>query len=420
MRAARVRPTHALPARRRRLRAGLAQLLGALAGFGLGLLVPRATAGPTVPARPTAELLLGLGLGVLGAVTVVFSLLFLVLQWAATTFTPRLTLFRDAPIVWRTFAFSVGLAVFGVTAAMAIGNRTDVSVVVPAVTLLLLLAMLVLLRTLQLKAFAAIQLAPVLDSVAVRGRAVLATLYAAPPPEPSDPAAGPERWSTVRWPGPPVALQQVDADRLVAAARAAGGVLVLRALPGATLRRGAPVADLRGAAGAGPPDTAGLDAAVLAGLRTGQERTFDQDPLLAFRLLADIALRALSPAVNDPATAVQALEDLEDLLGLAVHGPARVLRFTDAERALRLVVPLPTAEEFLRTGLDEVIVAAARSPMVLDRLRALLRRLAAAADPALTALLAPRSARVAAQQARLPAVGDPDGPASPAAGEAGG
>ncbi|MEV4615901.1 DUF2254 family protein [Kitasatospora sp. NPDC049258] len=418
--------THALPARRRRLRAGLAQLLGALVGFGLGLVVPRATAGPQVPARQTAELLLGLGLGVLGAVTVVFSLLFLVLQWAATTFTPRLTLFRDAPIVWRTFAFSVGLAVFGVTAALAIGDRTEVSVVVPIVTLILLLAMLVLLRALQLRAFAAIQLAPVLDSVAVRGRAVLDTLYAGPPP-PAPPPLPPLR-STVRWPRPPAVLQQIDVDRLVASARAADAVLVLRAAPGTTLQRGTPVVDVHGPAAPGPvaQGPAVPDSAVLEGLRTGIERSFDQDPLFAFRLLADIALRALSPAVNDPATAVQALDDLEDLLGRTVARPARMLRFTDGAGVVRLLVRLPTGEEYLRTGLDEVVVAAARSPMVLGRIRTLLHHLAAAAGPEAGGPLASRLDRVEAELARrFPALGpdgalDPDDPPSPAAGDAAG
>jgi uncharacterized membrane protein len=56
------------------------------------------------------------------------------------------------------------------------------------------------------------------------------------------------------------------------------------------------------------------DAAVLGGLVTGQERTFHQDLLFAFRLLVDIGMRALSSAVNDPATAVQALDTIEGLL----------------------------------------------------------------------------------------------------------
>ena len=46
----------------------------------------------------------------------------------------------------------------------------------------------------------------------------------------------------------------------------------------------------------------------------GVERTIEQDPAFAVRIMVDIAIRALSPAVNDPTTAVQVLDHLEDLL----------------------------------------------------------------------------------------------------------
>ena len=61
------------------------------------------------------------------------------------------------------------------------------------------------------------------------------------------------------------------------------------------------------------------DAAVLGGLVTGRERTFGQDPLFAFRLQADIGMRALPPAVNDPATAVQVLDTIEAFCRLWYH-----------------------------------------------------------------------------------------------------
>ena len=46
----------------------------------------------------------------------------------------------------------------------------------------------------------------------------------------------------------------------------------------------------------------------------GVERTIEQDPAFAVRIMVDIAIRALSPAVNDPTTAVQVLNHLGDLL----------------------------------------------------------------------------------------------------------
>ncbi|MFG2983838.1 DUF2254 family protein [Streptomyces sp. NPDC048258] len=372
---------HSIPPRRRRLRAGLTQLLFVLIGLGLGLAVPHIGTGPVTASQPVVDLLMAVGLGLLGATTIIFSMLFLVVQWAATTFTPRLTLFRDAPVVWRTFASALGLAAFCVTAALTMGTRTVVPVAVPAIAGLLLLTMLVMLRNLLLRAFASIQLGPVLYSVTERGRVILDSLYPAGSRAPSSAPLPPVR-STVTWPHAPAVLQQVDVKLLLGVARAADAVIVLREIPGATLRHGTALADVH--EGELPAS------AVLRGLVAGDERTFDQDPMLAFRLLADIALRALSPAVNDPATAVQALDGIEDLLSRSAGARGGPRHIGDADGAVRVVVPLPGWEDFLRTGVDDVIHAAMGSPMVLIRVRTLLGRLRARVHPRCHALLARR------------------------------
>ena len=143
---------------------------------------------------------------------------------------------------------------------------------------------------------------------------------------------------------------------------------------GDTLQQGAPIADLHGGEAA--------DAAVLAGLVTGPERTFGQDPLFAFRLLADIAMRALSPAVNDPATAVQVLDTIDSLLQALVSRDLDVAEVTDDAGTVRVVLALPSWDDYLRTGLDDLIESAAQSPMVLLRARTLLTTLLNAAPPA--------------------------------------
>jgi uncharacterized membrane protein len=115
---------------------------------------------------------------------------------------------------------------------------------------------------------------------------------------------------------------------------------------------------------------------------TGPERTFDQDPLFAFRLLADIALRALSPAVNDPATAVQVLDTIESLLQALASRDLDVADVTDHTGTVRVVLALPSWDDYLRTGLDDLLESASQSPMVLARARALLTTLLNAAPPA--------------------------------------
>ncbi|MGW8885794.1 DUF2254 family protein [Streptomyces sp. NPDC055749] len=367
-------PTGNTPLRRRGgLRAEHTQLLLALVGLGLGLVLPRITAGPEVAGPQVNDMLLGLGFGVLSVTTVIFSVLFLVVQWAHTTFTPRLTMFRDSRVVWRTFAFAISLSVFSFTSALTIGTDAHVTIVVPAVGGALLLVLLVLLWALLLRAFASIQLGPVLHFVTGRGRSILHSLYAngseRSPGEPESAAALPPLRTTVTWPGPLTVLQQVDMERLLEVARRADAVVVLRPVPGAALPSGGAVADAHG----GDPGAS----AVLDTLVTGAERTFDQDPLLAFRLLADIVLRALSPAVNDSATAVEGLDCLEDLLAVPAPVSPGPLRVPDRAGTVRVLVHLPGWERFLHTAVDDVIAAAVGSPMTLKRLRTLLLRLRA-------------------------------------------
>jgi uncharacterized membrane protein len=117
------------------------------------------------------------------------------------------------------------------------------------------------------------------------------------------------------------------------------------------------------------------DQVVRAAVVRGVDRSFDQDPMLAVRLLADIGLRALSLAVNDPATAVDAVDATEGLLrALAVRG-LRVGDVVDEAGVLRVRLVLPTWEDYLRTGVEGLLPVAARAPMVRRRIQRLLANL---------------------------------------------
>jgi uncharacterized membrane protein len=269
--------------------------------------------------------------------------------------------------VWRTFGLAVGVFVFSVTAALVIGDHPEVSVVVPAAEVVAVLTALALLQALQVKAFASIQLAPTLSAIAGQGRGVLDGLYPVSAGHPAAPL--PPLRRAVTWPHGPAVLQQLDLRRLVGAA--GGAVIVLRARIGDTLQEGAVVAGLHGGDAS--------DAAVLGGLVTGQERTFHQDPLLAFRLLADVGLRALSPAVNDPATAVQVLDTIEGLLMPLASRDLDVAEVADDAGAVKVVLALPSWDDYLQTALDDFVESGSRSPMVLLRARALLAGLGNAA-----------------------------------------
>ena len=307
------KPAAAADSYRRRgiLTGELTLVLYILVGLALGLTVPRIRRGPDLPAQQVIGILSSIGLGVLALVAVIFSLGVLVVRWVAANYSPRLTQFRDTAILRQTFSVALGVSVFCISAAFTIGPRARVSIAVVITAVVFLVVMAGLLRTLQVTVATSIQLSPVLSSIAARGRDVLDSVYPGDVGATASPAASlPEPRTTVTWPNPATVLQRIKVDRLVGAARTANAVIVLGEAPGTTLQCGMPVADIHGHL----PTSVVLD-----GLVVGSERTFEQDPLFAFRLLTDIALRALRPI--DPASTVQALDYLEDLLGRAAAAP---------------------------------------------------------------------------------------------------
>jgi uncharacterized membrane protein len=366
------RPQRRLLRARHRLRANVTQLLFALGGLAMGLTLPRAHFGPTVETSRIPELLFSLGIGVIGVVSIVFSLLFGVVQFSASTFTPRLTLFSADPLVWRTFALAIGVFVFSVTAGLSSSKAEDVSVLVPTTSVLAVLLTFALIRALQTRAFLSLQLAHVLEVVASRGREVIADVYpvrAVGTGAPSSAAPSAALRRTVTWSATPGVVQQLDLQRLVDAAAQADSLVVFRVGVGDAVYEQSPLADIRG--GDLP------DAIVQGSVVRGTDRSFDQDPMLALRLLADIGLRALSPAVNDPATAVDAIDATEGLLRALATRELDVADVTDTAGATRVRLMLPTWEDYLRTAVEDLLAVSMPFTMVLERLQRLLTTLQA-------------------------------------------
>ena len=339
-------------------------------GIGLGVLLPRIHGGPTVPTSRTVEVLGAVGFGILGLVSVIYSLLFLVVQSSNTTFTPRLNLFQDDPWLWRTYAVALGLFAFSMSAFLEIGGASQVTVVVPIFAFVAALAVIGLIRNIQAKAFVSLQMNSTLESLQRSGRAVIHVLYPRPSSTPDGSQSrltAPAGGRLVVWPRPQTTLQQLDVRRLLSAVERADAVVVFRARVGETLWQGETVAEVHGRLD---------DDLVVASCVTGVNRTFDQDPLLAFRLLADIGLRAVSPAINDPATAVQVLDAIVALLVLLVSRDLAVAAVGSPTRVTRIHLKVPAWEDFVSEGLDELLVASRNSPMVLTRALTALTRLA--------------------------------------------
>jgi uncharacterized membrane protein len=159
-------------------------------------------------------------------------------------------------------------------------------------------------------------------------------------------------------------------DTLVGAARRCGGVIAMACGVGDTLVEGNIVLRIHGAKGSIP------EKEIMRAVHLDTERTFKQDPSYAIRLLVDIAIKALSPAINDPTTAVQAIDQIEDLLGRLAGKDLDTVFVRDLNRDLRLIVPVPSWEDYLALAFDEIRQFGASSIQVIRRLRAALAGIA--------------------------------------------
>lgn len=102
------------------------------------------------------------------------------------------------------------------------------------------------------------------------------------------------------------------------------------------------------------------------------ERTLNRDVAWGLRLLVDVCVRALSPGINDPTTAVQSLDRIHDLLRLLATRAMPKTQWFDPEGELRVLMHSPNWEDFVALGTDEVRQAGAQQLQVVRRLRALL------------------------------------------------
>jgi uncharacterized membrane protein len=113
----------------------------------------------------------------------------------------------------------------------------------------------------------------------------------------------------------------------------------------------------------------------------GPERTVEQDPAFAFRIIVDIAIKALSPAINDPTTAVSGIDQIHRLLRVLAARDLGDGRVRDRAGRLRVVFPTPGWEDFVRLGITEIRQYGAGSIQVVRRLRAMLEDLIEAVPP---------------------------------------
>jgi uncharacterized membrane protein len=172
------------------------------------------------------------------------------------------------------------------------------------------------------------------------------------------------------------AVQAFDVRGLIAEAARHDCVLVVTRRVGDFVPPGTVLVEVHG--GRSAPDPARVNGLVAL----GAERTIEQDPAFALRILVDIAIRALSPAVNDPTTAVQVINYIEWFLHTVgrTRLPGRYV-LADGHGEPRLVLPGRSWDQFLELAVCEIRDYGGSSVQVCRRLRALLDGLLDALPP---------------------------------------
>ena len=315
--------------------------------------------------------------GMIALSGLVFSLTFVMVQFSATAYSPRLVLWfaRDRIL---THAFGTFTATFlyavAILAWIGRGGTTGVPLISAVMVFVLLLASVAMFVALTNRV-AMMQISRALAFIGDQGRSVIDAVYpnlvcAAVDPAPKD-LEHAEATQVVLHHGPPLAVETVNVDGLVRLAASADATIEVLVVVGETVVESTPLLRVIGGR------VAIEESALLSTIDLDVERTFEQDPKYAIRLLVDIAIRALSPAVNDPTTAVQALDHIGDLLLRLSRRRIERGAFRDAAGRLRVIMPMPTWDDFLWLAFGEIHAYGATSLQVVRRMHALVADLLA-------------------------------------------
>jgi uncharacterized membrane protein len=301
-----------------------------------------------------------------------FGSLLVAIQVAGGQYTPRIiatTLLRD-----NVIRFTVGCFVFTMVFALRVVTRLDETVHQFNTFIAAMCGMFSIMAFLYLIDYAARYLRPVsiVAKVGQFGVAVIQSVYpeqtTRPRPVPSAGRLGSPGRIVVNV-GTPGVVLAVDLAGLVKQSGQAGGIIEFVPQVGDFLAVDEPLFRLYG--GASAIDDRRLRESVVLGV----ERTMEQDPTFSFRILVDIAIKALSAAINDPTTAVMAIDQLHRLLRLVGLRDLRGEELRDAAGELRLVFRTPNWEDFVHLACTEIRHCGAGSIQVMRRMRSMLENL---------------------------------------------
>ena len=320
--------------------------------------------------------------GMMALTGIVFGIGLVLVQFSTVAYSPRFTVIvASNPMLFHALGLFIATFIYSVvTLLWTDRNGSGTVPVVSAwfVITLVALSMFAFARTLQL--IADLTMSAVVQGMGDQGRAQIAKIFVPFEAQTTD-AQRPvgeghqimsEPTQMGVYAGKPTYIALVDTEALFGLAVAANAVIVVSAGIGDNIDEGFEL--LRVYGGTSPLEPRALNRAFVM----RKARTISGNPKHAVRILVDIAIRALSPAVNDPTTAVEVVDEIEDLLRRIGRSHLPSGAMYDEDGALRLSFPTPTWEDYLELSFDEIRQYGIGSEQVLRRLRAALDALARA------------------------------------------
>jgi uncharacterized membrane protein len=320
--------------------------------------------------------------GMMALTGIVFAIAFVTVQFSAIAYSPRLVLWtaRD-PTLFHSLGVFVATFVYALaTLLWTDRGGSGAAPLFSSWLVVALLALSILLFSRLVRRLDDLQITNVLRLIGEKGREVIHEMSQHRNGRPDaegktvgasvdDHRLGPVV-QTLKYSGEPQTISKFDIDGLVRQAQQAGAVIAMSCAVGDTIVEDTLLLRVHGAKERLPEE------GLLRAIHLGMDRTYEQDPKYPIRLLVDIAIRALSPAINDPTTAVQAIDQIEDLLHRLGRLESDTGYAADANGVLRLVFPMSTWEDYLSLAFDEIRQYGAGSVQVLRRLRSALVGLA--------------------------------------------
>ncbi len=320
--------------------------------------------------------------GMITLTGIVFSVGLVMVQFGAIAYSPRLVLlFARDPKLFHSLGVFIATFTYSLSVLLYVDRNGSGGVpLISGIAVAGLLSLSMLLFAALVKGLSDLQITNVLHRIGDKGREIIRETFQRLDAKANNQSEDGPGTGDHPEPGPvvqtlthvaaPRTIAKIDIDDLVRQGQRAGAVIVMACGVGDTLVENTVLLQVHGAKAALP------ESELMRAVHLAFERTSEQDPKYPIRLLVDVAIKALSPAINDPTTAVQAIDQIDDLLRRLGGHDLDAGYAHDADGVLRLIFPMPTWEDYLALAFDEIRQYGSDSVQVMRRLRSALVGLA--------------------------------------------